>query len=220
MERITPLDSLGMMKRQHALSHALSLILRATTAITETSSSSYLLIMDIDGGKYGELLSGMTNDKRKIFFDALEVLIHSIDDVAALFGVPLNSLKDIDEFTKDLKYVDINTKSTSYAGAAGASAKDQPKVNSNFRHLVADLVFDGVNIGKRMAFPVVEYYAKNNWVKHGLKRIMMNSKGFLIFKFNSQAGLEAVLEGSPWLIRKSLIILKNGRWIPDCLKKN
>ncbi|GJW51975.1 retrovirus-related pol polyprotein from transposon TNT 1-94 [Tanacetum coccineum] len=42
--------------------------------------------------------------------------------------------------------MDINTKSTSYAGAAGASAKDQLKVNSNFRPLVADLVFDGVNI--------------------------------------------------------------------------
>ncbi|GKD12085.1 hypothetical protein Tco_1196492 [Tanacetum coccineum] len=43
-------------------------------------------------------------------------------------------------------FVDINTKSTSYAGAAGASAKDQPKVNSNFRPLVVDLVFNGVNI--------------------------------------------------------------------------
>ncbi|GJR00820.1 hypothetical protein Tco_0523804 [Tanacetum coccineum] len=41
--------------------------------------------------------------------------------------------------------VDIN-KSTSYAGVAGGSAKDQPNVNSNFRTLVADPVFDGVNI--------------------------------------------------------------------------
>ncbi|GJR88885.1 zinc knuckle CX2CX4HX4C containing protein [Tanacetum coccineum] len=187
-----------------------------------------------------------------------EVLIHSIDDVAALFAVSLNSLKDIDEFTKDLEVgkcdlcaptvddnlfgeaspsdtivqsLDINTKSTSYVGAAGASVKDQPKVNSNFRHLVADPVFDGVNIsiprkvvekvskcfehtlygyfiGKRMAFPDVEYYAKNNWAKHVLKKIMMNIKGFFFFKFNSQAGLEAVLEGGPWLIRNSLIILK------------
>ncbi|GKD99938.1 hypothetical protein Tco_1387922, partial [Tanacetum coccineum] len=101
-----------------------------------------VLIMDIDAGKYGELLSGMTNNKRKIVFDALgalcdfikakstsrpgsesdgsrneskapgtmhitspmeEVLIHSIDEVAALFGMPLNSLKDIDEVTKDLE---------------------------------------------------------------------------------------------------------------------
>ncbi|GJY72841.1 hypothetical protein Tco_0477272 [Tanacetum coccineum] len=45
-----------------------------------------------------------------------------------------------------LKSVDINTKATSYARAAGASAKDQPKVNSNFRPLVTDPVFDDVNI--------------------------------------------------------------------------
>ncbi|GJT17430.1 zinc knuckle CX2CX4HX4C containing protein [Tanacetum coccineum] len=145
-----------------------------------------VLITDIDPGKYEELLSGMTNDKRKVVFDALgamcdlikaesasrpglefdgtrnetsvsvtihtsspeeEVLIHSIDDVATLFGVPLNSLKDIDEFTKDLEVVvDINTYVKSYAGDAGTSAKDQPKVNSNFCHLVADLVFDGFSI--------------------------------------------------------------------------
>ncbi|GJT32951.1 zinc knuckle CX2CX4HX4C containing protein [Tanacetum coccineum] len=37
---------------------------------------------------------------------------------------------------------------------------------------------------------------------------MMNNKGFFFFKFNSRAGLEAVLEGGPWMIRKSLIILK------------
>ncbi|GKA96122.1 zinc knuckle CX2CX4HX4C containing protein [Tanacetum coccineum] len=121
--------------------------------------------------------------------------------------------------------------STSYAGAAGASAKDQPKVNSNFRPLVVDPVFDGVNIsiprkvvekvsihfehtlygyfiGKRMAFPIVEYYARNNWAKHGMKRIMMNTKGFFFYKFDSRAGLEAVLEGGPWLISNSSIILK------------
>ncbi|GJR19374.1 zinc knuckle CX2CX4HX4C containing protein [Tanacetum coccineum] len=130
-----------------------------------------------------------------------------------------------------VKSVDIHEKPSSFVGAAGASVKDQPKVNSNFRPLVADPVFDGVNIsiprkvvekvstrfehtlygyfiGKRMAFPVVEYYARNNWAKHGLKRIMMNTKGFFFFKFDSRAGLEAVLEGGSWLIRKSPIILK------------
>ncbi|GKB14889.1 hypothetical protein Tco_0848812 [Tanacetum coccineum] len=166
-----------------------------------------VLVKDIDAGKHKEFLSGMTNDKCKVFIDALgamyelietqsasnlpndgfnsdddyefndyEILIYTIDDVAALFDVPLNSLKEINEFTKDLKvgknalwlkltkeacsgiidficnsdpivqFVDINTKSTSYARAAGSSAKDQPKVKSNFRPLVADPVLDGVNI--------------------------------------------------------------------------
>ncbi|GJU60086.1 zinc knuckle CX2CX4HX4C containing protein [Tanacetum coccineum] len=42
---------------------------------------------------------------------------------------------------------------------------------------------------------------------------MMNNKGFFFFKFKSHAGLEAVLEGGPWLIRKSSIILK--KWSMD-----
>ncbi|GKC78741.1 zinc knuckle CX2CX4HX4C containing protein, partial [Tanacetum coccineum] len=104
--------------------------------------------------------------------------------------------------------VDINIKSTSYFGVAGASAKDQPKFNSNFHPLVDDLVFDGVNIS--IPRKVVE---KENWAKHGLKRIMMNSKGFFFFKFDSYASLEAVLEGGPWLVRNSSIILK--KWSMD-----
>ncbi|GKE17496.1 hypothetical protein Tco_1425073, partial [Tanacetum coccineum] len=71
--------------------------------------------------------------------------------------------------------------SKSFTGAAGASSKE----HSNFRPLVADPVYDGVNIsiprkvvekvstclehtlygyfiGKRLAFSVVEYYARNN----------------------------------------------------------
>nr|GEZ97605.1 RNA-directed DNA polymerase, eukaryota, reverse transcriptase zinc-binding domain protein [Tanacetum cinerariifolium] len=42
--------------------------------------------------------------------------------------------------------VDINTNSTSNIGVAGAGTKDQTNVKSNFRSLVADKVFDGVNI--------------------------------------------------------------------------
>ncbi|GJW58446.1 zinc knuckle CX2CX4HX4C containing protein [Tanacetum coccineum] len=135
-----------------------------------------------------------------------------------------------------IQVVDINKKQTFYVGAADASTKDQHKVCSNFLPFVANLVFDGVNIStpckvvekvsshfehtlycyfirKRMAFPVVEYYARNNWAKHGMKRIMMNNKGFFFFKFDSRVVLEAVLEGGPWLIRKSPIILK--KWSMD-----
>nr|GEW29591.1 hypothetical protein [Tanacetum cinerariifolium] len=130
-----------------------------------------------------------------------------------------------------VKSVDINTKPNSYAGATGASTKDQTTVESNFRSMVADKVFDGVNIsiprkvvekvslkfentlygyfiGKQMAFTVVEYYVKNNWAKYGLKRIMMNAKGLFFFKFEFEGGLDVVLEGIPWMIRNSPIILK------------
>ncbi|GKA99816.1 zinc knuckle CX2CX4HX4C containing protein [Tanacetum coccineum] len=167
------------------------------------------LINDIEAGKHNELLSGMTNDDRMETLDALGSICNSI------------------QANRNNAYVIPST---------GASVKEQPKVNSNVRTLVVGLIFDGVNvsiprkvvkkvstlfehtlygyfIGKRMVFPVVEYYARNNWAEHGLKRIMMNSKDFFFFKFDSPAGLEAVLEGGPWLIRKSSIILK--KWSMD-----
>ncbi|GKC33957.1 zinc knuckle CX2CX4HX4C containing protein [Tanacetum coccineum] len=172
----------------------------------------------------------------------------NIIDVAATFGVSLTTVGDLHKLIKDIEagkhdeLLDDRMKTMdalvtlSFSLWTSISAKDQPKVNSNFRTLVADPVFYGVNIfiprknfekvstrfehtlygyfiGKRMAFSVVEYYARNNWVKHGLKRIMMNSKGFFFFKFDSRTGLEAVLEGGPWLIRKSPIILK--KWSMD-----
>nr|GEW47133.1 putative reverse transcriptase domain-containing protein [Tanacetum cinerariifolium] len=37
---------------------------------------------------------------------------------------------------------------------------------------------------------------------------MMNTKGFFFFKFDSKAGLEALLESGPWMIRQTLITLK------------
>nr|GFA15359.1 hypothetical protein [Tanacetum cinerariifolium] len=110
--------------------------------------------------------------------------VYNIDDIAMLFDVPLNTVKDMDDFFQDLyeytsipksvpivddlstkvspstddnlsskdslgdpivHLVYINTKSTSYAGVAGSSIMVQPQVSS-FRLLVADLVFNGVNI--------------------------------------------------------------------------
>ncbi|GJX92952.1 zf-CCHC domain-containing protein [Tanacetum coccineum] len=178
-----------------------------------------------------KLLSELTNEDRMETLEALGSICNSIkvdrnnaDVIPCKVSYVDDSINlNVDESTIPsdpiVQSVDIN-KSTSYAGVAGGSAKDQPNINSNFRTLVADPVFDGVNIsiphkvvekvstrfehtlygyfiGKRMAFPVVEYYARNNWAKHGLKRIMMNSKGFFFFKFDSRAGLEAV-SGGMW----------------------
>ncbi|GKC69630.1 hypothetical protein Tco_1115513 [Tanacetum coccineum] len=239
MEWITPLDSLGMMKRQHALNHAPSLLLRATSTIT----CNFFILIDIRGETIvaddlglpqsplvsptaplplhksnDDLLSGMNNDKRKIFFDALgalcdfikakstsrpgsesdgsrnesnasgtmhttslveEVLIHSIDDVAALFGVPLNSLKDIDEFTKDLEVGKYDL---------------WLKLTKETRSRISDIIWN-------------RWDTLLNFQKSAL--IVDDNLSSEASPSDTIAGLEAVLEGSPWLIRKSLIILKN-----------
>ncbi|GKB16208.1 hypothetical protein Tco_0850131, partial [Tanacetum coccineum] len=88
--------------------------------------------------------------------------------------------------------MNINVKPNSYTGVAGASNVNQPKDHANFRPMVAEKVFDGVNI--LIPRKVVEKG------KHGLKRIMMNAKGFFFFKFDTRAGLEAVLEEGPWML--------------------
>ncbi|GKD87786.1 uncharacterized protein Tco_1358940, partial [Tanacetum coccineum] len=120
---------------------------------------------------------------------------------------------------------------------ASVTSSQQPKPSqgepTNFMYRQVDNVFEGVDIsmprrvvenvstrfentlygyfiGKRLAFPVVEYYVKNNWAKFGLKRIMLNAKGFFFFKFDSRVGLENVLECGPWMFRNNPIILK--RW--------
>ncbi|XP_022007560.1 uncharacterized protein LOC110906790 [Helianthus annuus] len=79
-------------------------------------------------------------------------------------------------------------------------------------------VLYGYFLGNRLPFPVVEYYAKNVWAKHGFAKIMMNSEGFFFFKFDSKEGMMKVLEGGPWLIRKVPLFLNV--WSPSVnLKK-
>ncbi|XP_021996188.1 uncharacterized protein LOC110893386 [Helianthus annuus] len=66
----------------------------------------------------------------------------------------------------------------------------------------------GYFLGKRLAFPVVDYFAKNNWVKYGLSRLMMNANGFFFFKFKTKEGMDKMVEDGPWMIRNVPIILK------------
>ncbi|GKC58142.1 hypothetical protein Tco_1085740 [Tanacetum coccineum] len=118
----------------------------------------YKLINDIEVGKHDKLLSGLTNADCMETLDALGSICNSIQaNRNNAYVTPYKVLHaddsinlNVDESTIPsdpiVQSVNINTKSTSYAGAAGASAKDQPNVNSNFSTLVADLVFDGVNV--------------------------------------------------------------------------
>ncbi|GKA57115.1 zinc knuckle CX2CX4HX4C containing protein, partial [Tanacetum coccineum] len=153
-------------------------------------------VKDLELGKH-ELWTIMSKEKSNVIteivcnkWDALLKAMYKGDDTRP--GTPPSD--------PIVQYVDINTKSTSYAGAAGAIVE---KVSTRFEHTLY-----GYFIGKRLEFLVVEYYARNNWGKHGLKRIMMNTKGFFFFKFDSKAGLEAILESGPWMIHNTLIILK------------
>ncbi|KAJ0506109.1 putative transcription factor interactor and regulator CCHC(Zn) family [Helianthus annuus] len=118
-------------------------------------------------------------------------------------------------------------------------ANQVPKVN--FRKLISDASLEGVDVvlpidsvrqvnnrlantlygyilGDRIAYPVVDYFVRTNWKKHGLQKTMMNSNGFFFFKFEDRKGMDAVLEGGPWMIRNKPLFLNI--WSPtNTLKK-
>nr|GEX13458.1 hypothetical protein [Tanacetum cinerariifolium] len=164
-----------------------------------TVGDLHKLINDIEAGKHEELLSRMTNDDRMETLDALGSICYSIQANRNNPYVIPSKVSHVDDSVNlnvgvstipsdpIVQFVDINTKSTSHAGATGASAKDQPDVNSNFhtlwliQYLMVLTSLFLLNLSKR-----------NIWAKHELKRIMMNSKGFFFFKFDSRAGLEGV----------------------------
>ncbi|XP_035832845.1 uncharacterized protein LOC118481733 [Helianthus annuus] len=56
-------------------------------------------------------------------------------------------------------------------------------------------------LGDRIAYPVVDYFVKNNWKKYGLQKSMMNANGFFFFKFADRSGMMSVLKEGPWIIR-------------------
>ncbi|XP_035838846.1 uncharacterized protein LOC118486474 [Helianthus annuus] len=95
------------------------------------------------------------------------------------------------------------------------------EVNKKVQEKFENVLY-GYFLGNRLPFPVVEYYAKNVWSKHGFAKIMMNSEGFFFFKFNSKEGMLKVLEEGPWLIRKVPLFLNV--WSPsvnlrkECIK--
>nr|GEX26985.1 zinc knuckle CX2CX4HX4C [Tanacetum cinerariifolium] len=163
------------------------------------------LINDIKAGKHDELLFGMTNDDRIETMDALGTICNSIqadnnnaDEIPyKVFHVDDSINLNFDESTipsdSIVQSVDINTKSASYYGASGASAKDQPKFNSNFCTLVVDLVFDGVNISIPRKVVKKESLGKT-WAEIDYDEFQR----LIFLKFDSRVGLESVLEGGPW----------------------
>ncbi|XP_022014985.1 uncharacterized protein LOC110914504 [Helianthus annuus] len=65
----------------------------------------------------------------------------------------------------------------------------------------------GYFLEDRVAYPVVEYFVRNNWKKYGIQKSMMNDNGFFFFKFSDEAGLLNVLKDGPWIIRSQPLFL-------------
>ncbi|KAJ9565486.1 hypothetical protein OSB04_001452 [Centaurea solstitialis] len=72
------------------------------------------------------------------------------------------------------------------------------------------LTLAGYFIGKRPAFPFVQYHARRMWKKYGLTDVILNDQGYFFFKFNSDQGLNFVFENGPWLFNGMPIFIQ--RW--------
>ncbi|XP_022030437.1 uncharacterized protein LOC110931348 [Helianthus annuus] len=71
----------------------------------------------------------------------------------------------------------------------------------------------GYFLGDRVAFPVVDYFVKNNWKRFGLQKSMMNANGYFFFKFADHAGMMNALNEGPWIIRSQPLFLE--LWSPS-----
>ncbi|KAJ9557217.1 LOW QUALITY PROTEIN: hypothetical protein OSB04_011831 [Centaurea solstitialis] len=81
------------------------------------------------------------------------------------------------------------------------------------------LTLVGYFIGKRPAFPFVQFHAKRMWKKYGLTDVILNDQGYFFFKFNSDQGLNFVFENGPWLFNGMPVFIQ--RWQPGlCFDKH
>ncbi|GJZ52106.1 hypothetical protein Tco_0606621, partial [Tanacetum coccineum] len=128
---------------------------------------------NIEKGKYVEILSTLSKNEIDDVVYAIESIGKKLDNANP------NVTKQVVEPSHDdpvVHDVSINTKSTSYAGAAGAvyaSAKDQLKVSANFLHLVNDPVFDGVNISIPCKVVEKKWLMDTRLLKEELTRILI-----------------------------------------------
>ncbi|XP_071733503.1 uncharacterized protein [Rutidosis leptorrhynchoides] len=71
----------------------------------------------------------------------------------------------------------------------------------------------GYMLGCSMSYNAMQYNLRRMWGKFGLKDIIMDEKQICYFKFNSEEGMNKVVENSPWMVNgKPLMVCK---WSPD-----
>nr|GEY88167.1 hypothetical protein [Tanacetum cinerariifolium] len=122
-------------------------------------------------------------------------------DVATTFRVPLITVGALHKLINDIEAVKHDELLSEMTN------DDRMETMDALGTICNSIQADNINADVTTAFLDVEYYARNNLAKHGLKRIMMNSKGFFFFKFDSRAGLEAVVESGPWLIHDGISLI-------------
>ncbi|XP_022040604.1 uncharacterized protein LOC110943156 [Helianthus annuus] len=133
---------------------------------------------------------------------------HNSDDVP--------NLNKVDDVTKPVSYaeslINANNRKINFRSLASSDRRDDCDVvlPKDSVRVVTDKLANtlyGYFLGDRIAYPVVDYFVKNNWKKYGLQKSMMNANGFFFFKFADRSGMMSVLEEGPWIIRSQPMFL-------------
>nr|GFA78121.1 hypothetical protein [Tanacetum cinerariifolium] len=74
--------------------------------------------------------------------------------------------------------------------------------------------------GKMVVYAMVENYVKNAWRMFKLVHTMVNVKGSFFFKFNSNTGMDGMLESVPWLICNVTFILRKWSFMTNVSKED
>ncbi|XP_021994704.1 uncharacterized protein LOC110891319 [Helianthus annuus] len=126
------------------------------------------------------------------------------------------SQNKVDDVTKPVSYaesvINANNRKINFRSLASSDRRDDCDVvlPKDSVRVVTDKLANtlyGYFLGDRIAYPVVDYFVKNNWKKYGLQKSMMNANGFFFFKFADRSGMMSVLEEGPWIIRSQPLFL-------------
>ncbi|GKB17493.1 zinc finger MYM-type protein 1-like protein [Tanacetum coccineum] len=96
----------------------------------------------------------------------------------------------------------MNTRGDMSCNAEANLNGEPSKKIANFRTLIAP-----AGNGAHVAIPI-RSVIENAWSRFMLVRTMMNAKGIFFCKYSSTTGMEAMVEGGPWLIRNVSLILR------------
>ncbi|GJS02668.1 zinc knuckle CX2CX4HX4C containing protein [Tanacetum coccineum] len=178
-----------------------SLVVAASLNIEATGLS--VLMAKINGGVYDEVIYGLTPDEIKATFDAMMALwdkfliVDPNADTSPASNAEVNDVSTINHHVHGLSYLIAATTKSILDPQASA-------VNEAIVRIPKPVLYAGA-AGGVTSIPIKDKanfrYVKSNNVCEGVDLS-------ILIKFDSNKGLEYVLENGPWMIRNSSIILK------------
>ena len=182
---------------------------------TSATAAKFQDKADFNPFKHGDVHNAIYHDNTDAF-NSINAIYHDRADFQAGNQFMSNNI-NVNSYAAKVQGHDMNSKVNFRSLQSVESDEDVDvvipieavkKVQERFSN-----VLYGYFLGERLAYPVVDYFVKNNWGKWGLKKVMMNANGFFFFKFDSKDGVDMVLSKGPWLIRNTPLFLKT--WSPN-----